>query len=235
MTVRCYILTEQSFETRLPVPAKSPPARPSREEVLTAYRRQALLDAARRVFGARGFDEATVDAIAAEAQVAKGTIYLYFPSKVAIYEAAFAGGMDELTALTDERIRVAASPREAIHAFVAARVTYFQQHPDYFRMYATEVSRQLTDRTPRKSSCRDAMMAHTRVLRDVFAKAVAAGEMRGVDPGAAALAVFDITRGLVARRLLSRSRSDVAQEIAFLTDLVWAGLQPSPDAPGPHA
>ena len=217
------------------VSQKSPSARPSREEVLTAYRRDALLEAARRVFGARGFDEATVDAIAAEAEVAKGTLYLYFPSKVAIYEAAFAVGMDELTELTDERVRHAASPREAIQAFVQARVTYFQQHPDYFRMYANEVSRQLTDRTPRKSSCRDALMAHTRVLRDVFAKAVAAGQLRHVDPGAAALAVFDITRGLVARRLLSRSRSDVAQEIAFITDLVWAGLQPGSDASGRHA
>jgi AcrR family transcriptional regulator len=218
----------------LAVAQKTPPVRPSREEVLTAYRRAALLDAARRVFGARGFDDATVDAIAAEAHVAKGTVYLYFPSKVAIYDAAFAQGMDELTALTDERIRAAASPRDAVHAFVEARVAYFQDHPDYFRMYATEVSRQLTDRTPRKSTCRDALMAQTRVLRDVFARAVAAGQLRGVDPGAAALAVFDITRGLVARRLLSRSRSDVAKEVAFLTDLVWAGLQPRSDPSGQH-
>ena len=143
--------------------------------------------------------------------------------------------MEELTRLTDARVRAASVVRDAIRAFVETRVSYFQEHPDYFRMYVSEVSRQLTDRTPRKSSCRDAMLAHTRVLRDAFARAIAAGEMRAVDPAAAALAVFDITRGLVARPLLSRSRSDAAQEIAFLTDLIWTGLGPGPDAPGPTA
>ena len=214
---------------------KTTAPRPTREEVLTAFRRDALLGAARRVFGGRGFDEATMEAIAAEAQVAKGTVYLYFPSKLAIYEAAFAAGMEELTRLTDARVRAASVVRDAIRAFVETRVAYFQEHPDYFRMYVGEVSRQLTDRTPRKSSCRDAMLAHTRMLRDAFARAIAAGEMRAVDPAAAALAVFDITRGLVARRLLSRSPSDAAQEIAFLTDLIWTGLGPGPDAPGPTA
>ena len=174
---------------------KAPPARPSREEVLAAYRRDVLLDAARRVFGARGFDEATVDAIAAEAKVAKGTVYLYFPSKLAIYEAAFAAGMDELTRLTDERVRAAGSIREAIRAFVEVRVAYFQAHPDDYRMYVHEVSRQLTDRTPRKSTCRDAMLAHTRGLREAFTHAMAAGAVRALE-----------SRGRGARRLRSHPR-----------------------------
>ena len=52
--------------------------------------------------------------------------------------------------------------------------------------------------------------------------------MRAVDPAAAALAVFDLTRGFVARRLLARSPSDAAQEIAFFTDLIWTGLRARP-------
>ena len=70
--------------------------------------------------------------------------------------------MDELPRLTDERVAGRRSIRDAIRAFVEMRVAYFQAHPDYYRMYVREVSRQLTDRTPRKSSCRDAMLAHTR-------------------------------------------------------------------------
>ena len=96
----------------------------------------------------RGFDEATVDAIAAEAKVAKGTVCCYFPSKLALYEAAFAAGMDKLTRLTDERVRAAGSIREAIRAFVEVRVAYFQAHPDDYRMSVHEVSRQLTQSDP---------------------------------------------------------------------------------------
>lgn len=212
-----------------------PQPRPTREEVLTAFRRDALLDAARRVFGAKGFDDATVDAIAVEAGVAKGTVYLYFPSKLAIYEAAFAAGIDTLTARTNERVAAAESPREAIRVFIETRVGYFKEHQDYFRMYVNEVSRQVTDRTPRRSRCREAMEQQTRALRDAFARYIAAGSMRAVDPEAAASAVFDMTRGLVARRLLSRASPHGDADVAFLIDFVWAGLQPAKRVSGPSA
>jgi AcrR family transcriptional regulator len=48
---------------------------------LTAHRRQSLLAAARRVFARKGYEAATVAEIVAEAGVAQGTFYLYFPSK----------------------------------------------------------------------------------------------------------------------------------------------------------
>jgi AcrR family transcriptional regulator len=46
-----------------------------------ARRREAILHAAEKVFEAHGFAETTMDAVAAEAGVSKGSIYNYFPSK----------------------------------------------------------------------------------------------------------------------------------------------------------
>ncbi|MEW5826917.1 MAG: TetR/AcrR family transcriptional regulator [Candidatus Bipolaricaulota bacterium] len=47
--------------------------------------RQALLDAAERLFGQTGFYQTSVSAITYVAGVAQGTFYLHFPSKVAIF------------------------------------------------------------------------------------------------------------------------------------------------------
>ena len=218
----------------MPAPRPLPAATPTRDDVLTAFRRESLLTAARRVFGARGFDAATVDAIAAEAQVAKGTVYLYFPSKEAIYDAAFDAGLDQLIRQTAERLRAAADPRAAIRAFIEVRLEYFQEQPDFFRMYMVHVSRQIAGCAP--TSRPDLMTQQTRALRELFARAVRSGAMRAVDPGAAAHAVFDMTRGLIARRLLSRTRASVAADVAFLTDLLWTGLQaPASTATDPTA
>ncbi len=52
-----------------------------------AERPQQILDAAFRVFGARGLHRATLDDVAREAGITKGTIYLYFPSKAALFSA----------------------------------------------------------------------------------------------------------------------------------------------------
>lgn len=46
-----------------------------------------ILDAALQVFSARGFAAARLEDIAARAGVTKGTIYLYYPDKEALFEA----------------------------------------------------------------------------------------------------------------------------------------------------
>ncbi len=55
-------------------------AAPSRLE-----RRQHILAAARNVFARRGYHDATIDDIVAEAGVARGTFYLYFTDKRAVF------------------------------------------------------------------------------------------------------------------------------------------------------
>jgi AcrR family transcriptional regulator len=50
-------------------------------------RRSEIIDAAGRVFAARGYSETTMDAIAAEAELSKGTLYLYFENKEALFLA----------------------------------------------------------------------------------------------------------------------------------------------------
>ena len=47
-----------------------------------------ILEAGFREFAEKGFDRARLDSVAARAGVAKGTIYLYFDSKEALFEAA---------------------------------------------------------------------------------------------------------------------------------------------------
>jgi len=52
-------------------------------------RRTAILEAALRVWGKRGFDGTSLDEVAIDAGLTKGTLYLYFPSKRALLEEAF--------------------------------------------------------------------------------------------------------------------------------------------------
>jgi hypothetical protein len=105
-------------------------ARLSKEAVLTAYRQSALLEAATRVFGEHGFECATMDMIARDADVAKGTVYLYYPSKKSIYDAALNGGLAALDDRTGARIDAAATFRDVISAFILARAEYFLERHD---------------------------------------------------------------------------------------------------------
>jgi AcrR family transcriptional regulator len=66
--------------------AKKQPKRRLPRKTAPAERRQAILDAALAVFAERGFDAARLDDVAQRAGVAKGTLYLYFRDKEALFE-----------------------------------------------------------------------------------------------------------------------------------------------------
>ena len=55
-----------------------------------AVREQQMLDAAVKVFAANGFSEASMDAIAAQAQISKPMLYLYYGSKEELFSACVA-------------------------------------------------------------------------------------------------------------------------------------------------
>jgi AcrR family transcriptional regulator len=62
-------------------------AAPRRRTKAPETRAAALMDAAERLFISKGIATTSIDDIAAGAQVAKGTFYLYFPSKEALLGA----------------------------------------------------------------------------------------------------------------------------------------------------
>ena len=68
--------------------AKAPADKPARaRKVAPEARRQAILAAALSVFAAHGFEAARLEDVAQRAGVAKGTLYLYFRDKEALFEA----------------------------------------------------------------------------------------------------------------------------------------------------
>jgi AcrR family transcriptional regulator len=59
---------------------------PGEESTQEAAKRRDILDGARRVFRARGFDGASMGEIAKAAGVSKGTLYVYFDSKETLFK-----------------------------------------------------------------------------------------------------------------------------------------------------
>src|SRR5215471_6882478 len=100
-----------------PAAAKSP-----------AQKTAAVLDAARTVFSRYGFEGATIDAVAAEAGIAKGTVYLYFKSKDELYVAALVRHVKELSQTARERMAAERDLRGKIAAFLRVRFEYARQH-----------------------------------------------------------------------------------------------------------
>ena len=78
-------------EPGAPLPTRGRNGRPKNAEARWRRRKDArpqeILDAALSVFAEKGFAAARMDDIAVRARVSKGTIYLYFASKEAVFKA----------------------------------------------------------------------------------------------------------------------------------------------------
>lgn len=116
------------------------PARADGHASRRAGTRAAVIDAAVRLVARQGFSATSVDDIAAEAGVAKGSVYYNFASKSDILEAALGEGTERLrTALASARDAVADDER--IDAMVRALLAAVRTYPDLAKLVAAEVFR----------------------------------------------------------------------------------------------
>ncbi len=103
-------------------------------------REQAILEAATRVFTEKGYHGATMRAIARAASVATGTLYLYFPSK----EAVFVALVDELREVVLNAILEARQEHqgtiEKLEASIKATVQVFANHRDLARIVLVQAA-----------------------------------------------------------------------------------------------
>ena len=86
-----------------------------------ADRRSAVLDAARALFVTDGVEATSVAAIAARAGVAKGTVYLYFPSKADVLRALEELFEQDLVQRTRAAVEAVTAP-DAVTAWCTALV-----------------------------------------------------------------------------------------------------------------
>ena len=78
----------------------------SKEDVVQEFRVQSIQEAAIRVISRKGMASATMQEIAEEAGVAKGTIYLYFRDREELVEKTFETAMEKLFVQIDEALYV---------------------------------------------------------------------------------------------------------------------------------
>jgi AcrR family transcriptional regulator len=88
-------------------PPSPTPRTTQQNKVIRDEREQQILDAALAVFAQKGYGDTRIGDIANAVGIAKGTIYLYFESKEALFEAVFLRMFD---AMTTPLAEVAADP-----------------------------------------------------------------------------------------------------------------------------
>ena len=200
---------------------------PSKDDVVSAFRRDQILAAAHGVFASRGFKEATVGDIADAAGIAKGTLYLYFKSKDEVYWAALHRGLDELHALTRTALARAAGARDKLHAFIDTKVRFFDADREFFSIYFAEFGNVSPHHLPAQQPFLQRYMEQVALLDAALQQASAAGIVRAAVLNGLGYSILALTASVIARRLRGWSHSSIEEDVNAAVDLLWKGLAES--------
>jgi AcrR family transcriptional regulator len=97
--------------------------------------REAILDAAERLFAARGIDGVAVRDLARELELTPSSLYNHFPSKQALYEAVLERGLRPIVELlAAEQEKQSEVTREGVAVVVDVLVRHMAEHPQLARL-----------------------------------------------------------------------------------------------------
>jgi AcrR family transcriptional regulator len=191
-------------------------------------RPQQILEAAFRVFGKRGLHRATLDDVAREAGITKGTIYLYFPSKADLFVAMLRTRITAVIPAVETADGRAAPSLEARLAGIGRDLYRFFSSPGYLAMFRTVVSEVAQFPEVAAQVYREGVLAANRRLAAVLETAARAGECRETDAMIASRAfvgmflVFAISQRLLGGERIYPIADDAV--VKTVTDIYLNGL-----------
>jgi AcrR family transcriptional regulator len=210
----------------------SPHARTPRWHRRPAERAEEISAAALRVFAQRGLHQTTLDDVAKEAGVSKGTIYLYFKNKEDLFIAAAQQVVPTLDELVSKRSASSYTAKDFDQVLRSVARTMYRRFrtPTYLAFFGLIAAETLRHPEWGRLYFERIVLALNRRIAELLQRAMAVGIARKLDPLLIARAfagMFLITavtqEHLGGRRLTPFSEKHIVNS---LTDLFLHGIKP---------
>ena len=184
-----------------------------------------ILAAVRDLLVSRGFQDLALDDVAKQAGVAKGTLFLHFADKDALFAAAFADLVDALGLELEALPRTGVEGKDLLLAAARVVLGHFERNRDFMAQFSTGRFPGCGDRSCGKLMER--MRGNLERMRKILAKADADGGA-GRDLEFAAAAFFGLCRSATFRRMLTDTKTSLERDaegvVAFFLD--GSGVRP---------
>ncbi len=186
-----------------------------------AVREQQMLDAAVEMFSRHGYHETSMDAIAAEAEISKPMLYLYYGSKEELLGACLNRELGRFIEAVRADIDLKQSPKDLLRATILAFMHYIDANrASWIVLYQQATSSQMYSHTVREG--------RERVI-DLVARLLSSGT-RNPKPGTDfhMMAVALVGAGEAIATRVSTGEADVDDATELLINLTWRGLRGRP-------
>jgi AcrR family transcriptional regulator len=194
------------------------------KEVIRDFRRDQVIEVARRLFGERGTTDVSMDEIAAEAGVARSTVYVYFANRDELLRACLKGMHDQLLEDIAETWEHDAEPAHRLERLVEAMLVRIDDNPAFFRLAL------LTQGTISQGG--EAVGTElaliglniARLITDLYGDGVASGTFRQMDPDQAVNLIGQQIYGAMSVRAAEPLPPDASDAATRICEFLLHGL-----------
>ena len=186
-------------------------------------RRREIVRAAVTVFAERGYFSARMRDVAARADVADGTLYLYFKGKEDLLVSILEEYADAFLLRARRDVAACDDPRERLRSVVRRHLVSLENDRPLAQVFQIELRH--TRRFLRQVA-KGRVAGYLALLQEIVADGVARGCFRGdIPPEVAARAVFGAIDELVTAWVLARRPQPLAAQADALLGLILHGLE----------
>ena len=197
----------------------------SKVELVRDFRIRELLDATCRVVARNGFQGVTVERVAEEAKIAKGTVYLYFHTKEELLKAAVEQGMATFSSQIRAEVEEVTAPLEKLCRLVEASLELSDTNRDFFKTLLLERNfLAAAPSHPEAAQMLDLYLAYIHLIESVIQEGVDAGVLRPHNVEVSAFALNEAMRGCFQQRALGLTTRSAAEDADILLDLFFHGI-----------
>ncbi len=209
----------------------------SRRDRERLMRRRAMLDAALVVFAQKGYEGATLDAIAERAEFGKGTIYNYFPDGkeeilFALFDEMFGGIATLIQTHFEEEAHQSQHAREAFRDLIARLLNHFTENRETFFLLIKEAQRLMLTQHDHVATLHRRRDRTIDALVAPIEHAIEKGELRAFPPQVIAHMLMGNVKGYLMYAH-SECHPEDTHEFAsldeaaeFITSILFDGLLP---------
>lgn len=206
--------------------------KPTKKQMVTAFRTREILTAAREVMEQSGLETMTMDEIAGAAGLAKGTLYLYFQSKDELIEALISQVGENILLDLEAILKEPGTPPEKIQRVGALLLDYLTRERVLFPIYARDLLR-------KGQGTRQGFWRHLQAMEDkfvtlvsrLFAQGIAAGQFIPADPRLLTFLFRGMIRGIGYYQMAEGPEMTVKEALPVLLSFLSSGLARQPGSP----
>ena len=203
------------------------PARVTKKEMVTAFRTQEILAAARRVLARRGLEAMTMEDIAQAAVVAKGTLYVYFRGKEDLLQALMSQVGEQIIFDLEGILAGPGPPPEKVRQIVAMMLSHLRRERLLFPAYARELLRggpqHPSGRWAQVQALEDRFVS---LVTDLFAQGIAGGDFIPANPRLLTYLLRSMVRAVGYYQLTAGQDAAVDEALPVVQALLLSGLTP---------